>query len=208
MVANFSQVTLPAGSVVGIISGASGSTPLPVNFISFTAQPDGGNVNLAWMVGDNEQASIYEIDRSSDGATFAKIGTVTNSASQKTYNYVDEKAGAGSHYYRVLETDPDGQSIFSKVVTATIGSGDFSVAVLNNPAKGSTNAQLQINAVNAGTAFIEVWSVGGQRLSLQQEAIGTGTTTISVPMSNLGAGSYVVKVMVGGNTHVTQVVKL
>jgi hypothetical protein len=121
---------------------------------------------------------------------------------------VDANAGGGTHYYRVLETDQDGKSIYSKVVSATIAAGDFSVAVLNNPAVGKTDAQLQINAVSSGVAYIELWSVGGSRISLQQQAIGTGTTTISVPMSNLAPGSYVVKVIVDKNTRVTQVVKM
>jgi hypothetical protein len=80
--------------------------------------------------------------------------------------------------------------------------------VLNNPASGNTDAQLQINAVSAGTAFIELWTVSGARIALQQQAIGTGTNTIPIPMSNLAAGSYVVKVTVNNSTHVTQVVKL
>ena len=70
------------------------------------------------------------------------------------------------------------------------------------------SAGVRINAVSPGVAYIELWSLGGARISLQQEAIGTGTTTISVPMSNLAPGSYVVKVIVNNNTHVAQVVKM
>jgi hypothetical protein len=207
-VANFTGVTLANGNVFAIISNASGSTPLPVDFISFTAQPNDGNVDLNWVVGDNQQASSYEVDRSSDGVNFTKIAVLPNNADQTNYSFVDGNAGAGTHYYRVLETDQDGKSIYSKVVSATIGAGDFSVAVLNNPAVGKTDAQLQINAVGSGVAYIELWSLGGARISLQQQAIGAGTTTISVPMSNLAPGSYVVKVMVNNNTHVAQVVKM
>jgi hypothetical protein len=207
-VANFTAVSLPNGSVFAIISNASGGTPLPVNFISFTAQPNGGNVDLNWVVGDNQEASGYEVDRSSDGVNFTKIAVLPNNADQTNYSFVDAGAGSGTHYYRILETDENGQSIYSKVVSATIVAGDFSVAVLNNPAVGKTDAQLQINAVSSGVAYIELWSVGGSRISLQQQAIGTGTTTISVPMSNLAPGSYVVKVMVNNNTHVAQLVKM
>jgi hypothetical protein len=206
-VANFTAVNLPNGNVFAIMSSAVG-VPLPVDFISFTAQSSGGNVDLNWVVGDNQQASSYEVDRSSDGVNFTKIAVLPNNADQTNYSFVDANAGAGTHYYRVLETDQDGKSIYSKVVSATIGGGDFSVAVLNNPAVGKTDAQLQINAVSSGVAYIELWSLGGARISLQQEAIGTGTTTISIPMSNLAPGSYVVKVMVNNNTHVAQVVKM
>ena len=207
-VLNFTAVNLPSGNVFAIISNASGATPLPVNFISFTAQPNDANVDLNWVVGDNQEASSYEVDRSADGVNFAKIAVLPNEADQTSYSFVDANPGAGTHYYRVLETDENGQSIYSKVVSATMGAGDFSVAVLNNPAVGKTDAQLQINAGGSGVAYIELWSVGGSRISLQQQAIGTGTTTISVPMSNLAPGSYVVKVMVNNNTHVAQVVKM
>ncbi|HXD76275.1 MAG TPA: hypothetical protein VN616_00635 [Puia sp.] len=207
-VANFTAVTLSNGSVFAIISNASGATPLPVNFISFTAQGNGSDVDLNWSVGDNEQASNYEIDRSADGAHFEKIAVVPNVAGQTDYGYVDATAGTGTHYYRVLETDLNGQSIYSKVVSATLGEGEFSINVLNNPAQGRTEAELQINAVSAGKAFVELWSVGGARISLLEQALGTGPNTISVPMTGLQAGTYVIKVTVGTVTKVVQLVKL
>ncbi|HUB61235.1 MAG TPA: T9SS type A sorting domain-containing protein [Puia sp.] len=207
-VANFVGVSLPDSSVFTIITDASAGTPLPVNFISFTARPNGGNVDLNWVVGNNQEASSYEVERSPDGVNFTQVGVLANNADQTNYSFVDADPGSGTHYYRVLETDEDGKSIYSKVISAAIGAGDFSVAVLNNPAVGKTDAQLQITAPGAGVAYIELWSVGGARISLQQEAIGTGTTTISVPMSSLAPGTYVVKVMVNNNVHVAQVVKM
>jgi hypothetical protein len=207
-VANFTAVRLTDGSVFGIISGASGITPLPVNFVSFTAQPNGATVDLNWVVGDNEQASNYEVDRSADGVHFTKIGMLPNSVGQTAYSFNDANAGPGTHYYRVLETDQDGASIYSKVITATIGAGDFSITVSNNPASGRTETELQINAVGAGKAFVELWGVGGARISLLEQAIGVGPNTINIPMANLPAGTYVVKVTVNNNTKVTQVVKL
>jgi hypothetical protein len=207
-VANFSNVTLSDGSIFTIITNASGATPLPVNWISFAAQSNGNDVDLNWVVANNQQASTYEVDHSLNGVNFSKIGVVQNSADQTAYSFVHSGAGPGQHFYRIQEFDLDGKEIDSKIVSATIGAGDFSVAVLNNPAAGNTDAQLQINAVSSGTALIELWTVGGSRLSLQQEAIGTGPNTISVPMSKLASGSYVVKIMVNNTVHVAQLVKL
>jgi hypothetical protein len=126
-------------------------------------------------------------------------------------SFVQANAAPGKHYYRILETDQNGNSIYSKVDAITIlAGGDFSITVLNNPAAGNTDAQLQINAANAGTAIVELWSAAGSRIAVLQLAISTGTTTIAVPMSHLPAGSYAVKVAVnnGTQTHVVQVVKL
>jgi hypothetical protein len=207
-IAHFTAVNLNNGFVFAVITNSTGAVPLPVNFLSFGAKPNGNDVDLSWVVGDNEQASGYEVDHSTDGVSFSKIGAVSNEAGQTSYGFVHSNAGSGKHYYRVLETDQDGKSIYSNIVTATIAAGDFSVQVLNNPAKGLTEAQLQINAVSAGMAYIEVWSVGGARISLQAQAIGTGMNTVPISMSNLAAGSYAVKVVVGNNTHVAQIVKL
>jgi hypothetical protein len=54
---------------------------------------------------------------------FTKIGQVANNADQTSYSFVDVNAGPGHHYYRVLETDLDGKSIYSNIVSATIAAG-------------------------------------------------------------------------------------
>jgi len=207
-VATFNNVTLPDQAVVAILSNAAAGTPLPVNFVSFTAQPSGNNVDLNWAAGDNSQASNYEINHSTDGVHFTGIGEVANVADQQAYSFVQMNAGPGQHYYQLLETDLDGKTIYSNIVSATIAAGDFSVAVLNNPAAGNSDAQLQINATTPGIALIELWSVGGARISSQEQAIGSGVNTVSIPVSKLPSGSYVVKVLVNNNTHVSQLIKL
>lgn len=182
-------------------------TVLPVRFISFTALPAGNNVNLNWVVGVNQQAKTYEVDHSTDGVHFSVIGHIVNNPDQTSYSFVHTQAGTGTHYYRILETDADGKSIYSTVATAKISQRDFSVNVLNNPAASGTDAQLQINTVSAGTALIELWSVSGVRLGLQQRSVGAGASRVDLPMNNLPAGAYVVKVKLNNHTQVTRVVK-
>ena len=207
-VAAFNNVTLPDQAVFAILSNIPAGSPLPVNFVSFTAQPSGDNVDLNWVVGDNSQASSYEINQSTDGVHFTGIGEVANEVDRQAYSFVQMGAGPGQHYYQVLETDMDGKTTYSNIVSVTIAAGDFSVAVLNNPAAGNTDAQLQINATKPGVALIELWSVSGARISTQQQAIGVGVNTVSIPVSKLPSGNYVVKVQVNNNRHVSQVIKL
>jgi hypothetical protein len=206
-VAHFTNINLNDGAVFGVITNASGSTPLPVNFISFTAQPQGNNVDLSWTVGANQQAKNYVVEHSLDGVNLTPIGTIANDPSEFAYSFVQTKASPGKHFYRILETDLSGAAVYSTIATATIGAGVFSVVVLNNPAVGRSDAQLQINTANPGTAFIELWSAGGIRLSVQQQAIAMGTTTLDLPMSSLPAGGYMVRVMLDNATQVTQVIK-
>ena len=201
------NATNSLGTTQGNILSFTTLAPLPVRFVSFSALRAANDVDLSWTVGVNQQAKTYEVEHSTDGITFSGIGQVANNPDQTSYSFVHANAGSGTHYYRILETDLDGESIYSTIVSATIAEAGFSVVVLNNPPAPETDAQVQINAANAGTAFIEVWSVAGTRLSLQQRSVGKGATIVDLPMSQLPAGAYAVKIILNDHTQVTQIIK-
>ncbi len=210
-VANFTAVNLSSNSkvVFTVLTAASGGTPLPVNWVSFTAVPDGANVNLNWTVGANEQAKVYQVQRSTDGATFTNIGDVSNDAAVKSYSYVDAGVGAGSYYYRVLEVDQDGESIYSKVVTVNMNGGGFSIKLLNNPTISSnTEPELRLTTNTSGNVLLEIWTLAGARAGSFHQAIGNGTTTMRIPMTGLAPGTYALKVTLNNTTQTLQVVKL
>jgi len=210
-VANFTGVNLAMAPTVAfaVLTGATGATPLPVNWVSFTAVPSGANVNLNWTVGANEQAKVYQVQRSVDGTHFAQVGEVNNDATVKSYSYVDAGVGAGVYYYRVLEIDRDGESIYSKIVTVNMNGGGFSLKLLNNPTiTSNTDPELQVTTNVSGNVLMEVWTLSGSKVGSFQQAIGEGTTTLRVPMSGLSAGTYALKVTANNSTQTLQVVKL
>jgi hypothetical protein len=210
-VANFSHVTLTSSSkiVMMMISKASAGTPLPVNWVSFTAKASGTDVDLNWQVSANQNAKVYEVQRSSDGTNFTTIGEVANQADLQSYDFVDANAGSGTHYYRILEVDLDGKSIYSKIVSVNLSAADFTIRVLNNPVVASnTEAQLELSSAEGGNVQLEVWTLAAIRVGAFQQAISAGTSTVRVPLTGLAAGTYVVKVQVNGTKRVLQVVKL
>jgi hypothetical protein len=210
-VAQFTGVDLTASSkvVISILSAAGPGTPLPVNWVNFTAKPAGGDVDLNWTVSANESAKTYDVQHSTDGATFKSIGQVANMSSVQSYSFVHTQAGEGIHYYRILETDLDGKSIYSKIVSASVGGGDFSIRLLNNPVVGSNlDAELEISALKAGNASLELWSLAGARVAVQMATLNAGTSRIRIPLSGVPAGTYAVKIRVNDVTRVVQVVKL
>jgi hypothetical protein len=213
-IANFTGINLSAGYtnkiVFAILSNAGSGTPLPVNWTSFTATPQGGNVDLNWTVSANQNAKVYEVDHSTDGVNFVQIGEVSNDPAVQSYSFVHSNAGSGTHYYRIQEVDLDGKSIYSQVVSANLGNqADFAVRALNNPVVGNVQAEIEINATKAGNASIEIWNLAGERLASQIQAVNTGTTRIPLAMLNgLASTNYVVKVTIGNVTQTVQIVKL
>jgi len=210
-VANFTNVNLSASpkTVMAIISNAGTGTPLPVNFVTVTAQPNGGDVDLSWVVGDNQQAKDYQVQQSLDGVNFSAIGDVANVLNQTSYSFVQSNAGPGMHYYRILETDNDGEQIYSKVVSANLSASEFSIRTLNNPVTSSSmNAEIELNAVSGGNASLEIWTLGGTRVATLMQTVAAGTTRISLPLTTVAPGTYAVKIRVNDVTHVVQIVKL
>ena len=210
-VANFTGVNLSNSSnvVFTVLTNASGGTPLPVNWVNFTAVPNGGNVNLNWTVGANQEAKVYQVQRSADGTNFTNIGQVANDPDEQSYSYVDASVGSGTYYYRVLEVDLGGASIYSKIVSVNMSGAAFAIKLLNNPTvTGNTDPELQVTTNASGNALMEVWTLSGSRVGSFQQALGAGTTTVRVPLTSLAAGTYAVKVMLNNNTQTVQVVKL
>jgi len=210
-VANFTNVNLGVTpkTVMAIISNAGAGTPLPVNFLTVAAQPNGADVDLSWTVGQNQEAKDYQVQQSADGVNFAAIGDVANELNQTSYSFVQSNAGAGMHYYRILETDNDGFRVYSKIVTANLSASEFSIRTLNNPVTSSSmNAEIELNAVSGGSASLEIWTLGGTRVATLMQTVAAGTTRISLPLTTVAPGTYAVKIRVNDVTHVVQIVKL
>jgi hypothetical protein len=210
-VANFTNVNLSASPkvVFGIMSNAGTGTPLPVTFVTVAAQPNGADVDVSWTVGQNQEAKDYQVQQSTDGVNFGPIGDVANVLNQTSYSFVQSNAGAGMHYYRILETDNDGFKVYSKIVTANLSASEFSIRTLNNPVTSSSmNAEIELNVVSGGNASFEIWTLGGTRVATLMQTVAAGTTRISLPLTSVAPGTYAVKIRVNDVTHVVQIVKL
>ena len=95
------------------------SSPLPVELMSFTAVTSGKIVLLNWATASELNNQRFEVERSSDGRTFYRIGTVAGAGTtsmQQTYSLRDEQPLNGISYYRLIQVDFDGSRNVSKVV--------------------------------------------------------------------------------------------
>jgi hypothetical protein len=85
-------------------------------------------VKLSWTATANQQ---YVVQRSTDGANFTPVGTVSAS----TTAFTDANVAAGIYFYRVEGIDADGETAFSNVANASVGlvkTVDHSVDFTNN----------------------------------------------------------------------------
>ena len=110
---------------------------MPVELTQFEARSNGFEVSLLWETAHEQNSDFFEIERSLDGDSFEKIGSVYasgNSDERRSYNFVDGNPNANKLYYRLKMVDLDGQFEYSDIETV-----DFKPAPMKirpNPTNG------------------------------------------------------------------------
>ncbi len=198
---DFIQVTTPGFSNFYIMGG---TTPLPLHLISFEGQNKGAVNNLTWVTAEEKNFSHFELQRSANGIDFSKLDIINskNNATGSTYNYSDNRPLEGKNFYRLLMIDGNGNNALSNVVELTSKSGaGFAVTIHPNP----VSALMQINIAGKvdGKATILIVDIMGKVV----KTITPTGNDISVDMSGMAAGTYVVKYFDNSNATVTKITK-
>ncbi|TVQ20351.1 MAG: hypothetical protein EA361_00165, partial [Bacteroidetes bacterium] len=131
--------TFTQKNVVGFSEFAVGgnlqNNPLPVEWLSFTAQPAGGEVLLSWQTATETNNDFFTVLRSSDGEHFQSLGRLSgagNSNQVNSYTFTDVAPLSGVNYYRVRQTDFDGQYDYSQTLAVEVGAYTEARVVAHN----------------------------------------------------------------------------
>lgn len=167
------------------------ATTFPVTLINFDAQLANKNVKLNWSTAAEINNNYFTVERSENGQAFYPIAHVKGAGnSNKTlqYNTVDDISNVNSNtiFYRLKQTDFDGQFTYSKVVAVDLNeAGNFDLNVFPNPNNGTFTIGLS-NVMSENVNITVVDLLGKQHFSQQIETIN-GNKSIEL---NLPQGFY------------------
>lgn len=114
------------------------NTYLPVELCCFKADlMPTQQVNLTWKTVSEINNSHFNIEHSTDGETFRKIGQVEGhgtTSEEKEYQFTDTKPKQGENYYRLQQVDFDGQFEYSNIVIVELTDTPvYPVSIYPNP---------------------------------------------------------------------------
>lgn len=184
-------------------------TVLPVNFLSFTAQPANGNVVLNWVV-ESQTATGYTVERSFDGNNFDPIATLSPEAGNNptnSYTYTDRGATSptGALYYRIKEEDVTGQEFYSSVVVLKTSSPAAAAGIYPNPARESFI--LTFTSTTPGPINLRLFDLGGRLVLNRPFQAATGVNAVTVDgLSSLTEGMYLLQWSDGSKSWTTKVI--
>ncbi|MBK7387821.1 MAG: T9SS type A sorting domain-containing protein [Bacteroidetes bacterium] len=177
------------------------NTPLPIELISFDGKANGSQNILKWTTGSEINNDYFTVLRSKNGVDFESIGNVDgsgNSTSTMNYYFVDEQPYNGYNYYQLQQTDFDGQSALSRIVSI------LNSTSRNNPIVISPNPVrdfVEISNYDSNTIqYIELINALG-------EVIFRNQNQQLIDVSSLPAGTYSLRISLADNIYVSKFIK-
>ncbi|MGB4843233.1 MAG: hypothetical protein WBP16_02070 [Ferruginibacter sp.] len=201
---NFSVTGDPASANVDrfrIVFSANG--PLPVTITSIKANQQNNNIAVEWKVSNQINIKEYEIEKSTDGNNFSKVGIQTAtgiSGSDVTYNWLDVHAVAGNNFYRVRSIGYAGDVKISQIVKVTMGKSKVGITVYPNPVVNKIISMLFSN-MDKGIYQLRLINATGQAIGTQQlkHNGGNGSQTVNLGQ-HLAAGNYQLEILKPDNS--------
>jgi hypothetical protein len=112
--------------------------PLPVELATFTGRVEKQRAVLTWLTVAEINNAGFEVQRSVNGRTFAKIGWVAALPNARGGAYTFTDAGfAGKAYYRLRQVDRDGAATLSQTVYLTSDKVAAEAQLAPIPAQGA-----------------------------------------------------------------------
>lgn len=188
-----------AGTVVNLAT-AQGVAVLPVNLISFAAEPDVTTIQCVWSTASEVNNKGFEIQRAEVPDNFTTIGWVEGKGSSNVisnYRFVDRNVKPNTvYYYRLQQVDFDGQKEVSSIAAAILKEqGILILEAYPNPYRVSTSINYILSRSSLVT--VEVSDMAGKIVKRYQQGLqpeGQYVIPFSAKSNGLAAGIYMVTV--------------
>lgn len=160
---------------------------LPLTLSSFKGRRVNEQVELEWTTAWEEGVQAFQIEKSSSGQAYEKVGELTANNRPSTYKYFTALQGDG--YFRLKMLDLDGRFTYSSVVKITSQAKGLQVTILSNPVRQSF-ADVSIQVAQAQTGELLLIDSQGKPRKRMALSLTRGTNNIRLDLNGITAGQY------------------
>ncbi len=201
LTANFDGQSITSTGDDELYLAKIGDNEVPVELVSFEAFNAGnGKVNLSWITATETNNSGFVVERSSDNATFAKIGFIEGHGTTteiNNYSFVDQTTES-KVYYRLKQIDNDGSFVYSKTVEVNLITPTEFVLEQNFPNPFNPSTTINYQLAKSGFVTLKVYDLLGREIAtLVNKAESAGYHSVSFsPSSLVNSGVYFYRISV------------
>lgn len=172
------------------------TTVLPVNLFSFNVECINNIAKIKWSTASETNSDYFTIEKSTDAIDWNVIKTVPAAGYSNTimnYSYTDDDAADDKYYYRLKQTDFDGNfEYFEPIAVSCDDENSNYVSLYPNPANNQVICS--VYSSEETSLSVEIANYLGQKIYTSTIAIGNGFNTIPLNVSQYQSGIYYVVV--------------
>jgi len=183
-----------------LIVGSISTTPLPITLNYFNVKKQLGNVLLEWQTASEINNDYFTIEKSTDAlrwSTLSKISGAGNSNQIINYQSIDNEKLSVTNYYRLKQTDYNGDYSYSEIQTIQENPKSSRIVVYPNPSSEFVNIESNETIVR-----IEIYNLNGRQQLIEKP----NQDYYSINVSTFPKGIYVFKIISSTNTTIEKVI--
>lgn len=177
------------------------SSPLPIELVDFSATSTNGKVVLQWQTATETNNDYFTLYRSTNGDDFQEIAILNGAGNTNmpiTYKYADFGAPQGTVYYRLDQTDYDGTSVTSKIVSVNHKFFNINqISLYPNPLSVNQSLMLNIGAEVQSPVSVTILNVAGVQVAQSQIENIAGDVALDIQLT---PGVYIANISVLNET--------
>lgn len=171
--------------------------PLPIELADFSVNCSKSQVEVKWTTASEVDNNYFTIERTIDGVNFeplATIDAVGTSSQANNYSWVDKNPIRGNAYYRLRQTDNNGNSKTFNIVSVTCDEQTGDALEITDASINSTLLSFNFSTSFQGIHLIKMYDAFGNLLESEEKFFLNGNNTESFDVSRYAAGIYLINI--------------
>lgn len=197
---------------VTLTNVTGGCIILPIELLVFDAVYLDGTVRLNWTTATEQNNSYFNLEKTLDGINFSSFATIPgviggNSTSSLNYTSYDRNPESGLVYYRLKQTDINGEYKYSNIVAINIEEAQFDEQLYVHPNPTSSIAQLTYQCSSEEKTILNVYDFSGSLIYSKDMFCSKGENSFEVNLINQADGIYFITLVSDKKLQKTKLVK-
>jgi hypothetical protein len=171
---------------------SSANNTLPIMLLSFYGKLENRQAILNWEVANELGIMQYDIERSADGISFTKLGTIMAQGAKTNIKYeqVDPAPFKGSTYYRLKLYDNTARGSYSKSIRVDLNEA-YTLSVYPNPVTDKVN--IEFNCTEIRALSFQLMDAAGRVIAVKDVMPSPGSNKVEWNISSLPSATYYIQ---------------
>ena len=169
--------------------------PLPLDLISFEGRCEDNLVNIEFIVASQVSNEYFTIEKSNNLLLWEEIGFIDGGGTTNeeiTYLFNDNAPNNGENYYRLKQTDIDGNfKYFSPIVVECEESVLNGYSIYPNPTNNILKIDLELNNYQGENTEMRLIDLKGNIIKFQKVELNRGHNHLEIDLSVIKNGIYI-----------------